>query len=139
MQHHPAGSRHTETAPAEYFTGRVLIDPLMSAPEPSRLRALSVTFMPGARTHWHSHPLGQTIIVTSGFGRAQCEGGPVQVLRPGDVVFFEPAERHWHGAGPETAMTHIALQEAQDGTTANWMEPVTETQFTASPAVRPAD
>jgi quercetin dioxygenase-like cupin family protein len=133
VQFHPAGSRATEAAPAEYFTGAVFLDPLITAPNPSRLRGLSVTFTPGARTHWHTHPLGQTIIVTAGAGRFQVAGGPVQVLRPGDVVYFAPGEKHWHGAAPETAMTHIALQEAFEGETAHWLEPVSAEDYHAAP------
>jgi quercetin dioxygenase-like cupin family protein len=101
----------------------------MEAPEPARVRAASVTFEPGARTNWHTHPLGQTLIITAGFGRAQTEGGPVRELRPGDVVWFSPGEKHWHGAGVETAMTHIAIQEAQDGVTADWLEPVSDGDY----------
>ncbi|MBB4348254.1 MULTISPECIES: (R)-mandelonitrile lyase [Rhizobiaceae] len=124
-----SGSQASKKQPADYFTGTVRLDPLMEAPEPARVRAASVTFEPGARTNWHTHPLGQTLIITAGFGRAQTEGGPVRELRPGDVVWFSPGEKHWHGAGVETAMTHIAIQEAQDGVTADWLEPVSDVDY----------
>lgn len=126
---HPAGSRPSASAPAEYFTGTVRFDPLISAPEPARLSGLTVTFEPGARTHWHTHPLGQTLIVTAGLGRAQTEGEAIQTLRPGDVIWIPPGEKHWHGAAPDCAMTHIALQEAQEGSAADWLEPVTDAQY----------
>jgi quercetin dioxygenase-like cupin family protein len=126
---HRAGSRPSAPANADYFTGTVRMDPLINAPAPARLNALSVTFEPGARTNWHTHPLGQTLIVTAGFGRAQKDGEPIQELRPGDVIWFEPGEKHWHGAAPDCAMTHIALQEAQDGRAADWLEPVTDTDY----------
>lgn len=126
---HPAGSRPSTTPEPAYFTGRVRMDPLMAAPDPGRLRAIQVTFEPGARTNWHTHPLGQTLIVTSGAGLAQTEGGPVKEIRPGDVIWFDAGERHWHGAAPDCAMTHIALQEAQEGVTATWEEPVTDAQY----------
>ncbi|WP_299563791.1 cupin domain-containing protein [uncultured Sulfitobacter sp.] len=128
---HAAGSRPSGTGPAEYFTGTVRMDPLITAPDPARLRGATVTFEPGARTAWHTHPLGQTLIVTAGLGRAQREGGPVEILRPGDTVWFEPGEKHWHGAAPDCAMTHIALQEALDGSAVTWMEHVTDAQYTA--------
>ena len=105
------------------------MDPLLSPPEPARMRALSVTFEPGARTAWHTHPLGQTLIVTAGFGRAQTDGGPIQTIQPGDVIWFEPGERHWHGAGPDTGMTHIAIQEALDGSNVTWMEHVNDEDY----------
>lgn len=127
---HPAGSRPSGTGPADYFTGTVRMDPLITAPDPARLRGATVTFEPGARTAWHTHPLGQTLIVTAGLGRAQREGGPVEILRPGDTVWFEPGEKHWHGAAPDCAMTHIALQEALDGSAVTWMEHVTDAQYT---------
>lgn len=125
------GSRPSGKGPAEYFTGTVRIDPLFEAPEPARGRGASVTFEPGARTAWHSHPLGQTLIVTAGSGRAQRWGGPIEELRPGDVIWFEPAEKHWHGATATTAMTHIAIQEQLDGKTADWMEKVSDEQYQA--------
>ena len=106
------GSQQTSKGPTEWFTGSVRIQPLFEAPEPARVRGASVTFEPGARTAWHTHPLGQTLIVTSGLGWAQREGGPIEEIRPGDVVWFAPNEKHWHGATPTTAMTHIAIQEA---------------------------
>ena len=115
MEIRRSGSQPSRKGPAEYFTGAVRIDPLFQAPDPARVRGASVTFEPGARTAWHTHPLGQTLIVTSGVGWAQAWGGPVEEIRPGDVVWFPPGEKHWHGATPTTAMTHIALQEALDG------------------------
>jgi len=112
--------------PKDYFTGTVRVDPLMDRVEPARVSGASVTFEPGARTVWHTHPLGQTLIVTSGCGRAQRWGGPVEEIRPGDVVWFAPGEKHWHGAGVTTAMTHIAIQEKLDGKAVDWLEPVSE-------------
>ncbi|HEY1413728.1 MAG TPA: cupin domain-containing protein [Rhodopila sp.] len=126
-----AGSQPSGRGPDDYFTGRVRIDPLFQPPGPSRVRGASVTFEPGARTAWHTHPLGQTLIVTAGSGRVQREGGPVEDIRPGDVVWFSPNEKHWHGAGPVTAMTHIAIQEALDGKVVDWMEQVTDAQYQA--------
>jgi len=126
-----AGTLGSTKAPPDYFTGNVRLDPLMKAPAPARVVSVNVTFEPEARTHWHTHPLGQTLIVTSGYGRAQREGGPVEELRPGDVVWFPPGEKHWHGASPTTAMTHIAIQEALDGETATWLEPVSDQQYSA--------
>ena len=125
------GSRPSGQGPAEYFTGAVRIDPLFQAPEPARAAGACVTFEPGARTAWHTHPLGQTIIVTSGLGWAQREGGPVEEIRPGDVVWFPPGEKHWHGATAATAMTHIAIQEQLDGKTVDWLEPVSDEQYRA--------
>jgi quercetin dioxygenase-like cupin family protein len=124
-----AGSRPSGKGPAEYFTGAVRIDPLFEAADPARVAGASVTFEPGARTAWHTHPLGQTIIVTAGLGWAQREGGPVEEIRPGDVVWFPPGEKHWHGATPTTAMTHVAIQERLDGSTVAWMEQVSEAQY----------
>jgi len=126
---HPAGSRPSGKGPAEYFTGTVRMDPLISTPAPARLRGLTVTFEPGARTAWHTHPLGQTLIVTAGLGLVQRIGGPIEVIRPGDTIYFEPDEKHWHGAAPDVAMTHIALQEEMDGSTVTWMEHVTDAQY----------
>lgn len=126
---HPAGSRPSGTGPATYFTGAVRMDPLINTPAPARLRSLSVTFEPGARTAWHTHPLGQTLIVTSGMGLVQREGGPIETIRPGDTVYFEPEEKHWHGASPDVAMTHIALQEELEGSSVTWMEHVTDAQY----------
>ena len=125
----PAGSQPSGKGPPDYFTGTVRVDPLFQAPDPARIRGASVTFEPGARTAWHTHPLGQTLIVTAGLGRVQREGGPVQEIRPGDVVWFSPGEKHWHGASSTTAMTHIALQEALDGKVVDWMEKVTDAQY----------
>ena len=115
--------------PAEWFTGTVRIDSLFEAPEPARVRGASVTFELGARTAWHTHPLGQTLIVTSGLGWAQRDGGPIEEILPGDVVWFAPNEKHWHGATPTTGMTHIAIQEALDGKVADWMEKVTDKEY----------
>jgi quercetin dioxygenase-like cupin family protein len=123
------GSRPSGKGPQEYFTGTVRVEPLFEAAEPARVRGASVTFEPGARTVWHTHPLGQTLVVTAGLGWAQREGGPVEEIRPGDVVWFAPGERHWHGASPTTAMTHIAIQEALDGKVVDWMDPVTDAQY----------
>ena len=124
-----SGSRPSGPGPADWFTGTVRIDPLVAAPAPARVAAVSVTFEPGARTAWHTHPLGQTLIITFGCGLVQKEGGPVEEIRPGDVVFFEPGERHWHGATPTAAMAHIAIQEQLDGTAVTWMEKVTDEQY----------
>jgi len=129
MKIHPVGSRASVIPPASYFTGTVRQDPLIEAPEPARVRAVSVTFEAGARTAWHTHPLGQTLVVTSGSGLAQVWGGPVEVIRAGDTVWFEPGEKHWHGASPSTAMTHIAIQEALDGKAVDWLEPVDDMQY----------
>jgi quercetin dioxygenase-like cupin family protein len=126
-----SGSRPSEKGSAEYFTGTVRIDPQFEAPAPARVRGASVTFEPGARTAWHTHPLGQTLIVTSGRGRAQRRDGPVEEIRPGDVVWFAPGEKHWHGAAPASAMTHIAIQEALDGKIVDWMEKVSDEQYGA--------
>ncbi len=123
------GTQPSGRGPADYFTGTVRIDPLLQAKEPSRVNAASVTFEPGARTAWHTHPLGQTLIVTAGFGRAQSWGGPIEELRLGDVVTFAPGEKHWHGASPSTAMTHVALHEALDGKTVDWLEQVSDEQY----------
>jgi quercetin dioxygenase-like cupin family protein len=123
------GSQPSSAGPADYFTGTVRVDPLFEAPAPARMRGASVTFEPGARTAWHTHPLGQTLIVTAGCGRAQREGGPIEEIRAGDVVSFSPNEKHWHGAAPTTAMTHIAIQEALDGKAVEWMEKVTDEQY----------
>jgi len=116
--------------PADWFTGPVRIDPLfLQAAEPARATGATVTFEPGARTAWHTHPLGQTLIVTAGCGRVQREGGPTEEIRPGDVVWFPPGEKHWHGAGPDTAMTHIAIQEQLDGSAVTWLEQVSDAQY----------
>jgi len=123
------GSIPSAPGPAEYFTGTVRMDMRYSRPAPARAGGVIVTFEPGARTHWHTHPLGQTLIVTAGLGRAQRDGGPIEEIRPGDIVWFEPGERHWHGAAPDTAMTHIAIAEALDGEAVEWLEPVTDGQY----------
>ena len=123
------GTQPSGKGPAEWFTGVVRIDPLIEAAAPARLLAASVTFEPGARTAWHTHPLGQTLIVTAGCGRAQRWGGSVEEIRPGDVVWFEPGEKHWHGAAPTTAMTHIAVVEKSDGQSADWLEHVSDEQY----------
>jgi quercetin dioxygenase-like cupin family protein len=123
------GSRPSGKGAADYFTGAVRIDALFELPEPARARGASVTFEPGARTAWHTHPLGQTLIVLSGCGWVQREGGPVEEIRPGDVVWFPPGEKHWHGATPATAMTHIAIQEALNGKAVDWMEKVSDEQY----------
>ncbi len=129
MQITRAGSQPSNKGPADWFTGAVRIDPLFSAPGPARADGAAVTFEPGARTAWHTHPLGQTLIVVSGFGCVQRDGEAVQEIRPGDVVWFAPNERHWHGASPTTAMTHIAIQEALDGKAVDWLEHVTDEQY----------
>ena len=125
------GSRPSTTPPEAYFTGAVRVEPVFQVGDPVRLNGGSVTFEPGARTAWHTHPLGQTLIVTAGCGRAARWGGPVEEIRPGDVVRFEPGEKHWHGATPTTAMTHIAIQEALDGKAVDWLEHVSDAQYRA--------
>src|SRR3954470_22847663 len=124
-----AGSQPSVKPPAEYFTGIVRLDPLFQAPAPARVAGAAVTFEPGARTAWHTHPLGQTLIVTAGCGRAQRLGGPIEEIRPGDVIWFPPGEKHWHGAAPATAMTHIALQEQLEGKAVEWLEQVSDQQY----------
>ena len=124
-----AGSQPSGKGPAEYFTGTVRIDPLFDRTDPARGLGVSVTFEPCARTAWHTHPLGQTLIVTAGCGRVQRWGAAIEELRPGDVVLIAPDEKHWHGAAPTTAMTHIAIVEKLDGQTVDWMEPVTDEQY----------
>ena len=124
-----AGSQSSDKGPAEWFTGIVRIDPLFRAPDPARVAGASVTFEPGARTAWHAHPLGQTLIVTSGCGRVQRWGGAIEEIRPGDVVWIPPGEKHWHGASPTTAMTHIAIQERLGDKAADWMEHVSDEQY----------
>ena len=123
------GSQPSSKGPADWFSGTVRIDPLFSANAPARAAGASVTFEPGARTAWHTHPLGQTLIVTAGAGRVQREGGSIEEIRPGDVVQFAPNEKHWHGAGPTTAMSHIAMQESLDGKMVEWMEKVNDEQY----------
>lgn len=125
------GTQPSRIGQADYFTGTVHIQPLFQAPTPARAFGASVTFEPGARTAWHTHPLGQTLIVTAGLGLAQRWGGPIEEIRPGDVVWFPPGEKHWHGAGPNASMTHIAVQEALDGKTVEWLEQVSEEQYRA--------
>ncbi|AWN39862.1 cupin domain-containing protein [Methylobacterium durans] len=124
-----SGSQPSGPGPSEWFTGSVRIDPLHSASDPARVAMASVTFEPGARTAWHTHPLGQTLIVTFGRGWVQREGGPIEEIAPGDVIWFEPNEKHWHGATATTAMTHIAIQERLDGKAVTWMEQVTDGQY----------
>ena len=124
-----SGSQPSNRGPADWFTGTVRIDPLFQANAPSRAVGNSVTFEPGARTAWHTHPLGQTLIVTAGCGLVQRWGGPTEEIRPGDVVWFPPGEKHWHGAAPATAMTHIAIVEVLDGKSAEWMEKVSDEQY----------
>ena len=131
MEIQRSGSQPSGKGPGEYFTGSVRVDPLFSPPDPARAVGASVTFEPGARTTWHTHPLGQTLIVTSGCGWAQREGGPVEEIRPGDVIGFAPGEKHWHGATATTAMSHIAIQEQLDGKAVDWMEKVSDEQYPA--------
>jgi quercetin dioxygenase-like cupin family protein len=123
------GTQASGKGPADWFTGTVRVDPLFQAPDPALVSGASVTFEPGARTAWHTHPLGQTLIVTSGAGWVQMEGEPIQEIHPGDVVWFAPGEKHWHGATSMTAMTHIAIQEKLDGKVVDWMEHVTDEQY----------
>ena len=127
------GSTPTRRGPADYFTGTVWQDPIIEAPAPARIRGARVSFEPGARTAWHTHPLGQTLHVISGAGRVQTWGGPVQEIRAGDTVWIPPNEKHWHGAAPTTGMVHIALQEALDGKHVEWMEHVSDEQYNAAP------
>ena len=126
-----AGSRPTRRAPKEYFTGAVLQDPIIEAPEPARLRSSRVTFEPAARTAWHTHPFGQTLYILAGVGRVQVWGGPIREVRAGDVVWFDPGVKHWHGAAPTVSMVHIAMQEAKDGKYVDWQEHVTDAQYGA--------
>jgi quercetin dioxygenase-like cupin family protein len=123
------GSQPSKQGPADWFTGTVRIDPLIDAPVPARVASSMVTFEPGARTAWHTHPLGQNLIVTSGCGWAQRWGGPVEEIRPGDVIWFPPGEKHWHGATASTAMTHIAIQEKLDGKAVDWLEKVSDAEY----------
>jgi quercetin dioxygenase-like cupin family protein len=129
----PNGSQPSGKGPADYFTGTVRIDPLFTAPDPARVGGALVTFEPGARTAWHTHPLGQTLIVTAGSGWVQRLGGPIEPIHPGDVIWFAPNEKHWHGATPTTALTHIALQERLDGKAVDWLEHVTDEQYHPTP------
>jgi quercetin dioxygenase-like cupin family protein len=133
MQITRGGSQPSTKGPADWFTGTVRIDPLFTTPAPGRATGAAVTFEPGARTAWHTHPLGQTLIVVSGLGLAQREGGAVEEIRPGDVVWFAPGEKHWHGSSPKTAMTHFAIQEALDGKAVEWLEHVTDAQYRGAP------
>jgi quercetin dioxygenase-like cupin family protein len=126
-----SGSRPSAKGPADYFTGTVRVDAPFQTSAPARVSGATVTFEPGARTAWHTHPLGQTLIVTFGSGRVQREGGPIEEIRAGDIVWFPPGERHWHGAAPETAMSHIAIQESLDGKNVEWMEKVSDEQYGA--------
>ena len=125
------GSRPSQAGPAEYFTGTVRVDPLFERHDPARVEGASVTFEPGARTVWHTHPLGQTLIVTSGFGRVQVWGGPIEEIRPGDIVLIAPNEKHWHGATPTTGLMHIAIHERLDGKSVDWLEKVSDEQYGA--------
>jgi quercetin dioxygenase-like cupin family protein len=129
MEIKKSGSQPSAKGPAEWFTGAVRIDPLFQAPDPARAVGASVTFEPGARTAWHTHPLGQTLIVTAGSGLAQSWGGPIEAIRPGDVIWFASGEKHWHGASAVTAMTHIAIQERLDGKAVDWLEQVSDEQY----------
>ncbi|WP_431205323.1 (R)-mandelonitrile lyase [Bradyrhizobium betae] len=132
-----SGAQASARGPAEYFTGTVRIDAPFAGEDPARIGGATVTFEPGARTAWHTHPLGQTLIVTSGLGWVQREGGPIEEIRPGDIVWFAPAEKHWHGATPATAMTHIAVAEKLNGSPVDWLEKVTDAQYAAgAPASR---
>ena len=131
-----SGTQPSAKGPADWFTGTVRIAPLFSAPAPARVAGAAVTFEPGARTAWHTHPLGQTLIVTFGRGLAQRDGGPVEEILPGDVVWFAPGEKHWHGASPETAMQHVAIQEALDGKAVEWLEHVSDDQYQRKPGGR---
>ncbi len=124
-----AGTIPSMPGPEDWFTGTVRIDPVFQSEAPATAAGAAVTFEPGARTAWHTHPLGQTLIVTAGVGRVQREGGPVEEIRPGDVVWFPPGEKHWHGASPTNAMTHIAIQEAKDGKAVDWMEKVSDEDY----------
>jgi len=124
-----AGAKPSAKGPEAWFTGTVRVDPLFNPFDAARVQGASVTFEPGARTAWHTHPLGQTLVVTAGLGCVQREGGPVEEIRPGDVVWFAPGEKHWHGASPTTAMTHIAIQEVKDGKVVDWLEKVTDLQY----------
>jgi quercetin dioxygenase-like cupin family protein len=129
MQIKRSGEQASQKGPDAWFTGTVRIDPLHNAPEPARVGMATVTFEPGARTAWHTHPLGQTLIITSGLGRVQRSDGPIEEIRPGDIVWFEPGEKHWHGASPNTAMTHIAVQESLNGKPVDWLEKVSDVQY----------
>ena len=129
MDIHRNGSRPTRRGPADYFTGTVWLDPIVNAPAPARVAAARVSFEPGARTAWHTHPLGQTLYVVSGVGRVQKEGEPVREIRAGDTVWIPPGEKHWHGAAPDHGMTHVAMQEAVDGSAVEWLEQVSDADY----------
>ena len=133
MDIHRAGTRQTRRVPADWFTGTVWQDPIVEAPEPARVRAVRVSFEPGARTAWHTHPLGQTLHVVSGLGRVQTWDGPVREIRPGDTVWIPPHEKHWHGASPGNGMVHIAIHEALGGSHVTWMEHVSDEQYAVAP------
>jgi quercetin dioxygenase-like cupin family protein len=128
----PVG-RPSKRAPESWFTGTVWQDPILDAPEPGRVNSIRVSFEPGARTHWHTHPYGQTLHILSGVGRVQSRGGAVREVRAGDTVWFAPGEEHWHGAAPETGMVHLAIQERRDGKAADWLEPVSDADYLAEP------
>ena len=132
MDIYRSGSRPSGKGPSDWFTGAVRIDPLFPVCPPARAAGHAVTFEPGARTAWHTHPLGQILVVVSGRGRAQREGGPIEEIRPGDVISFAPGEKHWHGASPTTAMTHIAIQESLDGKAVDWLEKVSDADYLGS-------
>jgi quercetin dioxygenase-like cupin family protein len=132
------GSQASTKGPADWFTGSVRVDPLFQAPDPALVAGAHVTFEPGARTTWHTHPLGQTLIVTSGKGWVQREGGTIEEIRPGDVVWFEPGEKHWHGATATNGMSHIAIQERLDGKVVEWLEPVTDEDYLGGGGATPA-
>jgi quercetin dioxygenase-like cupin family protein len=134
MEIRPNGALPSRRMPAEYFTGTVWQDPIIEAPAPARVRAAWVRFEPGARTAWHTHPLGQTIHITAGVGLVQSWGGPIREVRAGDTVWFAPGEKHWHGAAPNMAMTHIAMQEALDGKHVEWLEHVSDAQYSGKAA-----
>jgi len=133
MQIHRNGSRPSQQGPSEYFTGNVRVDPIIQAPDPSRVTCACVMFEPGARSAWHTHPLGQTLIVTSGLGWTQCWGEPIEEIRPGDVIWCPPDKKHWHGASPTTGMAHIAIQEQLNGKNVDWLEKVSDEQYLVGP------
>ena len=133
MQIHRSGSRPSQKGPSEYFTGNIRVDPIIQAPDQSRVTCACVAFEPGARSAWHTHPLGQTLIVTSGLGWTQCWGEPIEEIRPGDVIWCPPDKKHWHGASPTTGMAHIAIQEQLNGKNVDWLEKVSDEQYLAGP------
>jgi quercetin dioxygenase-like cupin family protein len=133
MKIYPAGHTPSRPGSPDWFTGRVRLDPLFDPDAPDRVQGVHVTFDPGARTAWHTHHLGQTLIVTAGLGRCQSDGGPIRTIRPGDVVTFAPGERHWHGAAPDRGMSHIAIHEVKDGRSVDWMEPVSDSDYAMPP------